>query len=240
MLGRYLKKNASDGGIPWQVGKAMASTLAYSLQEIESREPAAKKAKVTSIAGRGVPGTSIKNNVAVETTCPPVRDQSAFSEDENKLVCPSNNLDQTPKKGPFSQEEDKLIREQVQQRGHKWREIAELLPGRTDNQVRQRYLNRLDPSLKKDAFSGEEDKLIFEQVQQRGCKWSEIAALLPGRTGYQVRRRYENVLDPSIVWTEASESSSTSARLNLNRECCRRIYSDNLNVTCDGKVFLLV
>ena len=118
-----------------------------------------------------------------------------------------------------------------------------MLPGRTGKQVFDLYVNSLDPSLKKGAFCEEEDKLILEEVGQRGCKWSEIAELLPGRTGKQVRRRYENVLDPTIVWTEASESSSTTAwaaRLNCNRECCRRIYSENLNVTCDGKVFLLV
>ena len=93
-LGRYFKKkkNASDEekrirGIPWQVVKAMTSTNEYSLHEIEHREPAAKKAKVTSIAGLAVPGTSIKNNLESETTCPPpVRDQSAFSEDEEACV----------------------------------------------------------------------------------------------------------------------------------------------------------
>ena len=195
MLGRYFKKkkNASDGDIPWQVVKAMTSTNEYSLREIGWREPAAKKAKVMSIAGLAVPDTSIKNNLASETTCPPVREQSVFSEDENKLVLPSNNLDQTPKKG---------------------------------------------------AFSEEEDMLVLEEVERRGRKWSEIAKLLPGRTCLQVSYRYENHLDPTIVWIEASESTSTRARgchtsaakVKFDRDCCLRIYHDKLNVTCDCKV----
>jgi len=250
MLGRYFKKkkNASDGGIPWQVVDAMTSTNEYSLHEIGCREPAAKKAKVMSIAGLAVPDTSIKNNLASETTCPPVREQSVFSEDENKLVLPSNNLDQTPKKGAFSEEEDMLVLEEVERRGHKWTEIADLLLGRTPAQVSSRYENHLDPTLKKGAFSEEEDKLVLEEVERRGRKWSEIAKLLPGRTCLQVSYRYENHLDPTIVWIEASESTSTRARgchtsaakVKFDRDCFLRIYHDKLNVTCDCKVSVCV
>ncbi len=58
------------------------------------------------------------------------------------------------------------------------------MQGRTGVQVKSRYEYSLDPSLKKGAFSEEEDKLILEEVQQRGRKWSEIAEL----EGPQVER----------------------------------------------------
>jgi hypothetical protein len=120
-----------------------------------------------------------------------------------------NHLDPSIKKGEFSEEEDGLLREAVERRGQKWSDIvaANELPGRTYDQIRNRYMNHLDPSIKKGEFSEEEDGLLMEAVERRGQKWSDIAAAneLPGRTYLQIRNRYMNHLDPSIKKGEFSE-----------------------------------
>lgn len=51
--------------------------------------------------------------------------------------------------------------------------------------------------------------LSFGVDSARQVKWSQVAAQLPGRLGKQVRERWQNHLDPSLVktpWTDAEDS----------------------------------
>lgn len=44
-----------------------------------------------------------------------------------------------------------------------------------------RWHNHLDPTIKKDAWSEEEESILAHYYQIHGSKWSEIARVLPGR-----------------------------------------------------------
>lgn len=88
-------------------------------------------------------------------------------------------------KAPWSKEEDEKLVELVNQYGpKKWTFIALNLPGRRRRakQVRERWVNHLDPNVnKKDPWTEEEDRLILETYQSKGTKWSDMAKQLPGR-----------------------------------------------------------
>ena len=72
-------------------------------------------------------------------------------------------LDPKLVKGPWTKEEDDKVIELVGQHGAcKWSLIASSLPGRIGKQCRERWHNHLNPNIRKDAWTIEEDALIYK------------------------------------------------------------------------------
>ena len=64
------------------------------------------------------------------------------------------------------------------------------MPNRTVRQCRERWKHYLSGCKTDDPWTELEDKIILERVQLLGGKWTKIAALLPGRTDLQVKKRW--------------------------------------------------
>ena len=81
--------------------------------------------------------------------------------------------------GPWSASEDAQLVELVGQYGGKhWARIASMLPGRTGKQCRERWCNNLDPSLKKGAWTPEEDETILAMHAKLGTRCAAGTARL--------------------------------------------------------------
>lgn len=93
-------------------------------------------------------------------------------------------------KGPWSKEEDAIIIEMVKKGEHKWASIAKEIPGRLGKQIRERYFNHLDPSIKKEPWTKEEDKILLEAQEKLGNKWAKIAKMITGRPENMVKNRW--------------------------------------------------
>ena len=91
----------------------------------------------------------------------------------------------------WTPEEDKLLIDYVTANGPRgWSTIASIIRTKNSNQCSQRWNKALDPSIKKGAWSPEEDNLLCTLVEKYRQKWKLISNEIEGRTGKQCRDRY--------------------------------------------------
>eukprot|EP00249_Psilotum_nudum_P024573 c29226_g1_i2 orf=382-2736(-) len=97
------------------------------------------------------------------------------------------------KSGRWDIEEDKRLRWAVSIYGPRmWRLIAGHVIGRTEVQCRERWCNVLDPSLKLEEWTDQEDRRLEEAVAKHGKHhWCAVANDLKPRTDNQCWRRWK-------------------------------------------------
>lgn len=106
------------------------------------------------------------------------------------------------KRGPWSPDEDAMLRSYVERHGTGGNWIA--LPQkaglrRCGKSCRLRWLNYLRPDIKHGGFTEEEDNVIYSLYRSIGSRWSVIASRLPGRTDNDVKNYWNTKLKRRLI-----------------------------------------
>ncbi|KAJ2500020.1 hypothetical protein GGH96_003058 [Coemansia sp. RSA 1972] len=104
-----------------------------------------------------------------------------------------HSLDPSLHKGPWTAEEDDLLRQRVTQFPSQWSRVAEGIPGRTDDQCAKRWRESLDPEIDRSKWTPQEDQLLLKKYHELGTQWQKIASSFKGRPGLHCRNRWRKI-----------------------------------------------
>jgi hypothetical protein len=99
-------------------------------------------------------------------------------------------LPPTARSRHWTAEEDAKLKNLVDTLGPNWSLIAESFPNRDRKRCRERYVNHVDPSLKKSSWTQEEDAQLLKLQAIHGNRWAELTKNFPGRGPEDVKNRF--------------------------------------------------
>ncbi|KAI3811613.1 hypothetical protein L1987_21339 [Smallanthus sonchifolius] len=160
------------------------------------------------------------------------------------------------RKGPWTEHEDVQLVLYVNMFGdRRWDFIAKVSGlKRTGKSCRLRWVNYLNPSLKRGRMTPHEERLILEYHSKWGNRWSRIARKLPGRTDNEIKNYWRTLMrkkaqenrrksSPSSPFSNTSSSSTCTndpmADMMLMSETKERSFYDTGGIemvpVCGGK-----
>lgn len=105
------------------------------------------------------------------------------------------NMVKVERKGNWTEQEDKLLIEWVKVHGpNKWTECSRRIGGRCGKQCRERWMNTLDPGVKRGNWQETEQVIIFRQMKINWSSWAMISKKLPGRTENAIKNYFYSSL----------------------------------------------
>ena len=122
--------------------------------------------------------------------------KASFISNNDQNISTNHTFKTIKKRIPWSEEEDKSIKSLVSKYGtSNWTLISnEMGQNRSGKQCRERWHNQLNPNMKKNNWTDEEENILFTKHMQLGNKWSDIASYLPGRTLNDIKNHFYSKL----------------------------------------------
>ncbi|KIJ21484.1 hypothetical protein PAXINDRAFT_104614 [Paxillus involutus ATCC 200175] len=126
-----------------------------------------------------------------------------------------HSLSPNVKKTAWTKEEDNLLLELYGVHPAKWAVIARNIPGRTDDACSKRYREALDPTLKKDEWTPEEDEKLIQAYKRLGGRWGQVGLELQ-RSGLGCRNRWRLLERKRMTVPLSEPQGATSSTVTSN------------------------
>lgn len=99
------------------------------------------------------------------------------------------------KKGKWSLEEDNILKNWVSKNGAcKWSKLSLMLHGRSSKQIRDRWINNLNPQRENFKWTKELEKELLIGYLKCGTSWVSIAKLMPNSSENMIKNRFYSML----------------------------------------------
>jgi hypothetical protein len=99
------------------------------------------------------------------------------------------------KKGKWSKEEDEILINWVKQNGPKnWSKLSTILISRSSKQIRDRWINNLNPTRESFVWTNEVEKQLLIGYLNYGSSWVNISKTIPNSTENMIKNRFYSML----------------------------------------------
>ena len=132
--------------------------------------------------------------------------------------------------GHWSEHEDNKIKQLVNVYGYAWSKIAKVMQTRNGKQIRDRYMNVLNPKFSKKKFTDDEDRKLIQMYMKYGPCWSFVAKFFPLRTADMIKNRFHSSIK-KLFYNEnvpTRQQMKTLMRLRMKKEIENE---NNCNIT---------
>jgi myb proto-oncogene protein len=104
----------------------------------------------------------------------------------------------------WSEEEDRILFSMAElDKKNSWKQISKMLNNKTPSQCFYRFHSKNSLVFKKN-WTKDEDKIIKEFIKANGKRWDELVKILSFRTQKQIKERFFNKLDDSLIRSKFS------------------------------------
>jgi pre-mRNA-splicing factor CDC5/CEF1 len=140
--------------------------------------------------------------------------------------------------GAWSNVEDQvLLAAYMKYGGNEWLRIASLLPKKSASQVKARWEEYLDPTLRKAPWTHKEDEKLLRLAQLMPMQWRTIGQYF-GRTAHQCLERYRELIDKASGTPHISDNEAAVAHEMLPNFETLDAIPDPVDMDQDSKEML--